>query len=782
MPYPYHYRSDSQPGKFPNRLPSLRKAFVSLVGWLLLIFLVSGCQAQPAPATAQWQAGDVRSFDPLEQNQPDPEFDITVVYAKTSSKSLDFRLELLAVPDHQPGDLFLLLDLLPGGRSPQLTLPAGENQLLSETDLVVRFPSTGRSQAWLTATATDLAHPRLRITRNPTLAFISLHLDVSALDYLPARARGQFAITRPGGDQVQDASPVFQLHGTAPPPPAQVFFAFWDTFWAYTPAQALRSWDGAHSGPFGERHGLGPLLASFRRAQAPLLLADLLEPAALSGLDYLAVLPRLQRQAQQFPLSLGSSLPPIPAGLPDPHQFAADLLTENHRTAVATGLSGCRCVYLQNPGDLWYIPSYPGMLFTHRTEPNSAHPYLQVARWRQQLVVLLPEEAPVLLDRRGLNQACRTALLQSALAAAALPDRVAILALGGSLPQSGWGDPGAAAAALEYIQARPWIKMLAQHDLRSLPPVQLPEMVSAEFSRTGRQASDPGWPSVTYPGEAWSASRTLLQPSIPGLPGWSEMQSAYHWVPELLQWAAEQRATAPPGIGCQLVLTGFDRPLCVLADQELLAVIDPFQPGLLYLGRKDTIANGYAQIVGPSTQLAVGLSDPSRWLPEAGASADPAAWPAGFFTNHPAQQFQFTGASLSITTPEIDQRYQLFPGRMEVHLECRNGPSCWLPAQQVPLVITPQQRFQPGWSRNYQVPSPRSGSLVVGWEGGARLRITSSAPIQVDTFLDSPAPSLVAENPDQDYPPGHFLPFPLSLVTLPEQQGSLSVFFEIDQP
>ena len=52
-----------------------------------------------------------------------------------------------------------------------------------------------------------------------------------------------------------DISPLIYSNSSLPTP-AYLLLAFWDTLPASTPIQLLRRWDGAHTGPYGQRHGL----------------------------------------------------------------------------------------------------------------------------------------------------------------------------------------------------------------------------------------------------------------------------------------------------------------------------------------------------------------------------------------------------------------------------------------------------------------------------------------------------------------------------------------------
>ena len=113
----------------------------------------------------------------------------------------------------------------------------------------------------------------------------------------------QVIITAPGQDVIADISELFHLDSPSPSR-AKVLFAFWNTFSSVTPAQTLRSWAGAHTGPMSSRHGLRYLIDSAAKSKSTVFLLDLLRPDTLSALDYLKVLPRIRNLATQGILAL----------------------------------------------------------------------------------------------------------------------------------------------------------------------------------------------------------------------------------------------------------------------------------------------------------------------------------------------------------------------------------------------------------------------------------------------------------------------------------------------
>ncbi len=92
------------------------------------------------------------------------------------------------------------------------------------------------------------------------------------------------------------ADVVHDVRSDAQPPVnrAPVLVAFWDAFPVTTPAQALRRWDGAHTGPLGERHGLLHILDAAGQYSVPVALLDIKNPASLAALDFMGNIPGIK--------------------------------------------------------------------------------------------------------------------------------------------------------------------------------------------------------------------------------------------------------------------------------------------------------------------------------------------------------------------------------------------------------------------------------------------------------------------------------------------------------
>ncbi len=121
--------------------------------------------------------------------------------------------------------------------------------------------------------------------------------------------------------------------------------------------------------------------------------------------------------------------------------------------------------------------------------------------------------------------------------------------------------------------------------------------------------------------------------------------------------------------GCDLDLNNDGRFECVLSNLHLFAILDPAGARLTNLFFLNGI--GPHQLVGPSSQFTIGLSDPSEWQPNLGQAADPSVIPGAFsddtltwtiYASH------VTTGTIDFTSPDgsRDKSYTLTDNGLEI--------------------------------------------------------------------------------------------------------------------
>ncbi len=779
------------------------------------ILLISGlltltsCVSLPARAAyAPWVYTDLRLLDPAGEEQPTR--DLIAVYTRQMDGDVQIRLDLL---DHAPlpdYDLYLALDTSPGGT---YDLPIDARAAL-EWDTLLVIPASGELQA-LDAVLQPRPGVALSVVRDSVLDTIVVSLRQAI--FPPTRL--QVFLTPPGASSVADqAGPVSSQ--AQPPAPARVLFAFWNSYPAYTPATALRRWNGAHTGPLGGSHGLGILLHAARQQGIPLALLDLKSPASLAALDYAGKLDQVQDMVRRGLLILPEDIPDLlSVGEPTFDDLPGQVIARQRRIARRFGLPDSAFAFAPLDALPWRpftnfvfarLPAGQPLLPTSGDMPGTAvlipsaskdrteaegvlAPSYLVSRQGQRVLFLpadLQKAEQATLDGPSLE--IRRAWVETALAAGQANGRAALLLLGGSLPESAWGAAGPAQASFRYLRAHPWIQPLDAQGLLGTAAVAMaagfqpttgypPDAQPYSFNRPDlspeqnlallhalQQAPDNALGQA-----AWQAYQALFAPVYPTSPDLPALRSAYVgqvWsLLEAAKWAANPTRQAT----CTADPDGDGYPECVLSSQSMYAQFEIDAGALAYLFALDnSVQNGAAaprqahQMIGPTSQFITGLSDPNEWDLSRGLAADPAAISGAFAGPGGGYRVETPpGEGVVFVSPDnqVRKHYRLAPDGIDISVETAVvAPGM---AMKIPLALDAWRRFQPGWAGAYH-----AAPLSQGWqwelEPGLAVQIISSAASSLQTFNDSRPLLADAENPNLDYPPAHTLPFPYGLVNV----------------
>jgi hypothetical protein len=94
----------------------------------------------------------------------------------------------------------------------------------------------------------------------------------------------------------------------------------------------------------------------------------------------------------------------------------------------------------------------------------------------------------------------------------------------------------------------------------------------------------------------------------------------------------------------------------------------------------------------------------------------------------------------------------------------------------IPLILDPWLRYTPGWGERYLgEESPFGWTLQI--DPGPSAQVRTNTKMTVNSFMETRKLMASSENPNAEFPPGHFLPFPLVVLTL---EASGNFFVEIN--
>jgi hypothetical protein len=527
---------------------------------------------------------------------------------------------------------------------------------------------------------------------------------------------------------------------------APVLVAFWDTFQVTTPTLALRRWDGAHTGPLGDRHGLVHILNGASQYGIPVALLDIKNPASLAALGFMGNVPKVRALYARGLLILPDTAFGEPADV---------ILGLNHRAAVGFRLPDSQFVYASSfdPSSLpgyhaWFLPL-----------TNSSH----LVNSGGARLIPLPSANAIEATKNGPALDVRRALINVAVS----PDPADLAVLGGSLPNSTWGSSEMAYPTFEWIAAHPWIQPLDGLGLLTFPVLAKQVPPTSSPAKTSWLDDLQSAPENVVTRLAWQTYLTLTSETADRQ--LQVLQNTYlGQVRELLE-AANWVENPAPRTDCMEDLNGDGRVDCILANRTFFAILDPAGARLALLFHMDE--KGPHQLVGPSSQFVVGLSDPSEWNPENSKAADPSVIPGAFSdTTHTWIEYAptFRPDGITFTSPEYNRVkiYRLMENGIQVHYQV-NGPV----TTRIPLALDPQAF--------YSGPTDYRASLALhSWtwslSGGSSVEVRSDATFSANGFTSAIPFLSFAENPNLQYPKGNYLPFPLSVVTI-QSDGNFSV-------
>jgi hypothetical protein len=809
----------------------LKNPWRRLMSSLVLLACMVGClPQQESLSPPPWHYADLRQL--ASPGDGPASHQLVGLYTRRIRSQEQIRLDLLDFDTELDFDLYLALDTIPGGRT-DLPIQATAD---FEWDILLVIPALGPMQAF-SPDGAALEDLHLRIVRNPSL-------DTVVLSFAAAQLRESYRIqvflTPHNSPEV--ASALGPVRSDAwPPPRLPVLLAFWNTFPAYTPAQALRRFDGAHTGPASDRHGLRGLLDAVEATRFPAVLLDLKNPVSLSALDFAGALPRVGDLAARGLLILPDQLPlSVPYGAPyKPQAWVRIQAAENARqVASAFNLAPSPFLYSTGfPGELLeghiqqagnyrlvFSMDEPGsdpadtLPLTEDLPPHSSTLDLSplLTRWGAYTWVNFSPIVPMLqasvqASYTGPTLDIRRALLETVTA----PEAGHFVVLGGDLAQTSWGNPQAARQTLRYLISRPWIQPVSSvalaaltasqagapatsssttAELYSLEPVFLNNPLGEPLASniTAQQVQDlltrelAAAPDNIATQLAWQAYEALLAPAAVPTPALAPLRAAYlGQIGHLL--AASRWGAYGPSAFCSL---SGENDTCLaavdmdwdgedeysLSSSTFFAIIEARGAYLALAFTRGP--DGLHQVIAPSTQFMVGMGDPLGWNPGRGIAGDAyqlrgafSDLPAGFaFPSWEVFSVGIEGQSLVFTAPDNNLRKTFLLTQSGLRVDYVSTAPLTV---QIPVAAEPQARYRLDWGSRYQV-DLFPGGWTYGLVDGPQVHILTSETLTSRAFSDSLPFMGHPENPDFDYPPGHFLPFPLALAEI-HAQGEFSI-------
>ena len=730
-----------------------------------------------------WDYSDLIALDPSDSTNP--EMDIIAVYTRQINDEIQIRLDFLDQGDNVSYDLHLAFDTIPGGNI--------QSYLKYQSDLKwetwIKIPSYGDIQVF-TSEGNYKKEWGIQVFRDPENDSMVIKINRKALFGLH-RARWekpgfvfQVSTTEPNSNEIADATEIINTN-SSPPKPVHVLFTFWNTLPGYSPSQVLRKWDGAHTGPFGGRHGLYNLLRTARSNQIQLILLDLKYPSTLAALDAFGGLETI-RQMEEEDLLL------LPLPLPDSrysplllNQSILDTWIQNVENNVKSyGLKPSTSLFNPDAGSISQ-DGFPIVFQDIDEESRSSFIHGQINQIGNTKTISLTDlqnsRSDQQVDSEGMTLQIRQIMVSEAVSAnhSHQADSDRILILGGELPGSSWGVPEVGRAAFEYIATHPWIKPVDLDLLKSIkteikqggspesnadyshqvnsqnqyfPRGELESLLSAVKNlpdNTIAKAAVDSYDSFFYPVYPFNNKLVELRRNyIPNL--WILVQAAY-WAENPYEIITCERDIDRDGF-CE----------CLLLSKNVFAVIETEGGYLSFLFIKKT--NQTHQIIGPSSQFITGTTDPAFWDINKGVRADPRVLLGAFEDQGITYKAEIGENSITLpsNSTKNNKSFRLLENGLEVKY---SGMKTGDTLTTIPLATDPWIFFN-NQGENVITYTKYPDSIEIKMPGGDLLQVSSSAEMEFETSLDKKDFFQRTENPNFDYPPGFYLPYPLSLINI----------------
>jgi hypothetical protein len=767
---------------FPHKSYFIVHTALSLV---ILAFFLVGCNSVSVSPNSRdlldWKYSDLKLIDAVDAVEPGQ--DLIAAYARLGNHGLQLRMDFLELDKYLGMDLYIPIGTIQGGDSVIITSENGRFTSDIKWNYLIKMTGAG---------GIELVDNRYKIVKGTKLYVVydrdqdRILIDIISnnLPILTSRTKFQGIIFSPGGDQIEDKSDPF-TSDTPSPKRVKVLFAFWNTFSSTTPAQSLRSWAGAHAGPISSRHGLKYLIDTADQTDTIVFLLDLLNPQNISGLDYLNALPRIRKLADKGILGLSGMN--INAKWGDSKIIQSTSLNnfvDNHPSVYSDWLTNNDSSNLDEKSryDLFILLNKFNNVYSSDFKVG-CNDYAQSINDNQSCD-LLPANRKFDPSNINLSLECKKLFISYAYDKSPYP-----IVMGGDFSKSLLGDPTTSAQVFAYISAHPWIQVVSIQDLATsgnwLSAVTLSNQEGQIADKVTTQETDAtnisGFSNVQseifsaliaaphnqLTDLAWQVYDSIIEPASPKL--LSLRKNYLGQIGEILA-AAEWVKTPTTLQSCSLDLDYDGTDECILSNDRIFAIIEPNGGYIPFVFTLDN--QGVHQIIGPTWEFIIGLSDPISWDIGLGVRADSQQILGAFqdpFDNWNLYSIGIDNELMNLYNKKMTMRKSVTIDPNGLHIAIQNDTPNSINLS-IPLAIDPWRRFTAHWGDSY-IGAEESSGYKWGVKSGIMAGVYSTNQVTGFGFNAKRKALLLPEEPNFDYSPGHYLPFPMALVEIANSEN-----------
>ncbi len=204
----------------------------------------------------------------------------------------------------------------------------------------------------------------------------------------------------------------------------------------------------------------------------------------------------------------------------------------------------------------------------------------------------------------------------------------------------------------------------------------------------------------------------------------------------------------------------------MLSNKKIYITIDPDGGYIPFLFSIDD--NGLHQIIGPTWEFILGISDPSLWDLSLGMRSDPGQILGAFDSNNRAiNNYSIVQSKNKLVIDyngymPLRKSFTISDDRIRVDIIDSSSSS---ENVLIPLVVDPWHRFSLGWGESYTTMNSPTG-VQWGINSGELIELRTSNPVILYAFNTTKEAMDYPEDPNYDYSPGHYLPYPMALAKI----------------
>jgi hypothetical protein len=726
------------PRKRPKRESHIGQVARVSILIVVVIALSTSCEL-PLPSKSL-SSDKLLVLDPSDADTANT--DMLAVYTLFSGIDVTLRIDLLDFTIDNAPSFTILIDSFPGG-----SIKPSES-FIEENRWEIGLKVSPDHSVSVLGEEFNHVHEQPSVQYDHVLDIVQINLP-REFTQLPGPFSLAIASHDPDNSLIADTIGPIQSDSRSPEP-IPILLSFSNVFPSETPAQATRSWDGAHNGPAGERFGLRHLLEAVERYDVPIVLTDLKRPSSLRGLQILDANAWIQELEGQGLLSLPDALPYSLCEQAAELAWPDALLDVIKAETVAFGYSPATeltCFHTTSVPDRLNLPSRYRTLILTPSELTSGQVILGQAEDHAFIHSINGSPASSLSTDGGLAIDLRRQLVASLDSS----NSEGVILLSGDFQRSFWGDPNGAGASLRWIAAHPWMQPITLERFGTFNiPIRGQDLDSVDYRSTVKNSG-----SEPQPISLQKALPYITPPSSSGLRSFAwYLVYVSHTTPECRGKVSLESIAGVAISDCEVIQASLQRGL-----QHLAAVRE------WEINQKTSQISNQIKILESDYDEDLGVTKYAgfQWLTI--LSRDPRTLET-IFTFHPLWGsipiiWNQTMSSLdSHPAFTLDISMRSAPNRLEIEFhDASPEASLSLPIYLPSNLLTRQETCISTDIEN--------GEINVGCEGDFQLRMDiQHASWRFDSILDSPGRWTLVEDPNQEMPPGHFLRIPFGLINV----------------